>query len=104
MELFGIGLSTTAVIIFSLIILMFVLPPLFVIGAILYYFLKTAIIIPMLFGFWKGLVILVFLSTDIVFFILSDGKSLIPWGNFISQLLYTVFVIFYMYMNILKFQ
>ena len=75
------NISTTAVIVLCIILFICILPPLGVIYSILYAILRIVPfqIIPFLFSFWRGLVVIIFLSSDITFFILSDEKkSLMP--------------------------
>ena len=64
-----------------------ILPPIFVISSIAYRFLRMVPIIPYLLSYWRGLIIILFLSSDITFWTIS-GKSLIPWGNPVSQIVF----------------
>ena len=100
------NISTTAVIVLCIILLICVLPPLAVIFALLYSILKILPfqIIPFLFSFWRGLIIIVFLSSDITFFILSnEKKSLIPWNNIIAQIVYVCVIFLFLFMNMIRY-
>jgi hypothetical protein len=96
------NISSTAVIVLCIILFICVLPPLGMIYSIIYMILRVLPfqIIPFLLSFWRGLVIIIFLSSDITFFILSDEKkSLIPWSNKAAQIAYVVLIFVFLLMN-----
>ena len=95
-------ISKSAVIFLLLLFTVCVLPPIFVLSAIAYRFLSAVPFIPYFLSYWRGLIIILFLSSDITFWTIS-GKSLIPWGNPISQIVYVCILFLYLLMNIVRF-
>ena len=95
-------ISKSAVIVFLVLFTICILPPIFVISAIAYRFLSMVPIIPYLLSYWRGLIIILFLSSDITFWTIS-GKSLIPWGNPISQIVFVCILFGYIIMNAVRF-
>jgi hypothetical protein len=97
-------ISKTAVIVLFVLFAICILPPLYVISSILYSILRLVPFVPWLLSYWRGIVIILFLSTDITFWTISGGgKSLFPWSSKKMQISFMLYLFIYILMNMVRF-